>query len=206
MINKEEDLPTTINADQAEESTQPNNPTGSGQPTNVMAPPTSLSDNKKADQSLNPRADEKAKTTKSRSHKTSSTHILRSSCRSTGSSRLNAKTRSAILQARIQSEMKINEIQSRQYAERHVFESNLMKAQREQQEKELALNCLREEQARAHLYKLSQAKLQAELNETLAEIAAEENENDNEEVPVVNPNNCRLLGPKMSLVLVHQKL
>ena len=60
MINKEEDLPTTINADQAEESSQPNNPTGSGQSTNAMAPPTSLSDNKKADQLLNPRADEKA--------------------------------------------------------------------------------------------------------------------------------------------------
>ena len=38
MINKEEDQPTTINADQAEESSQPNNSTGSGQPTNAMAP------------------------------------------------------------------------------------------------------------------------------------------------------------------------
>ena len=60
---------------------------------------------------------------------------------------------------------------NRQYAERHASESNLMKVQRERQ-KELAINCLRDEQARVHQYQLSQTKLRAEPDETLAEMAA----------------------------------
>ena len=62
-----------------------------------------------------------------------------------------------------------------------------MKTQRLQQEQEMMIrpNCQREEQAKAHQYKLSQAKLQAELNETLAEIAAED-VNNHEEPAVIN--------------------
>ena len=47
------------------------------------------------------------------------------------------------------------------------------------------INCQHEEQARAHQYWLSQAKLQAELYETLAEIAAED-ANNHEEPAVTN--------------------
>ena len=90
------------------------------------------------------------------------------------------RTRSAILKARIQSEAKIDEIQKRQYAERHAFETREMKTQRLQQEQEMMINCQREEQARAHQYELFQAKLQAELNETLAKIAAEDANNHDE--------------------------
>ena len=86
------------------------------------------------------------RTIKSGTVKTASTYNSRSS---TGSSRLSAQTRSAILKARIQSEAKIDEIQKRQYAERHAFE-RLMKTQRLQQEQEMMINCQREEQARAH--------------------------------------------------------
>ena len=49
----------------------------------------------------------------------------------------------------------------------------------------MMINCQREEQARAHQYELSQAKLQAELNDTLAEIAAED-ANDHDEPVVTN--------------------
>ena len=66
------------------------------------------------------------RTIKSGTFKTASTYNSRSS---TGSSRLSAQTRSAILKARIQSEAKIDEIQKRQYAERHAFE-RLTKTQR----------------------------------------------------------------------------
>ena len=125
-----------------------------------------------ANQSLMPA--EVPRTTKCGTVKTTSTYDSRTS---TGSSRLSAQTRSAILKARIRSEAKIDEIQKRQYAERHAFEARAMKTQRLQQEQEMMINCQREEQARAHQYELFQAQLQAELNETLAEIAAEDANN-----------------------------
>jgi len=59
-----------------------------------------------------------------------------------------------------------------------------MKTQREQQEQELTLNSFCEEQARAHQYELSHAKLKAELNETLAEIAAADCNAGNEQASI----------------------
>jgi len=71
----------------------------------------------------------RTESTKSSSHRTSSLRTSRSTSnhRFSVSSHLSAKTRSAILRAKIQSEAQINEIQKRQNAEHHIFESNVMK-------------------------------------------------------------------------------
>jgi len=61
---------------------------------------------------------------------------------------------------------------------------SLIKTQRKEQEQELTLNSFRKAQARAHQYELSQAKLQAQLNETLAEIAAEDCNAGNEQASI----------------------
>ena len=127
------------------------------------------------------------RTIKSGTVRTASTYNSR---KLTGSSRQIAQTRSAIFKARIQPEAKIDEIQKRQYAERHAFEASLKKTQRLQQEQEMMIKCQREEQARAYQYELSRAKLQAELNETLAEIAAEDANNHGE--PAVTNTTARV--------------
>ena len=113
-------------------------------------------------------------TTKPRSERSASSS--KSSARSTTSrsSIQSARTRKAILEAKIKSNEKIQVLKKKQEKERLDFEKEQLRKLRLREEQQFQQMRQREEQARIHEYELQQVQLEAELNETLAEIASEE--------------------------------
>ena len=85
---------------------------------------------------------------------------------------VSAKARKAILESRLKAEKEINAMKQKQAAARHAFElQQIAHKQRLQQEK-FQLQRFHENQEMKFNQELSEAKLEAELNETIAEISA----------------------------------
>ena len=90
---------------------------------------------------------------------------------------VSAKARKAILESRLKAEKEINAMKQKQAAARHAFELQQIAHKQRLQQEEFQLQRFHENEEMKFNQELSEAKLEAELNETIAEISAS-NDND----------------------------
>ena len=107
-----------------------------------------------------------------------SSSIHSSGSRSSTSSRSSAKSKRAMLMARLQAQAEINALEEQQAKRRFDYEQKLLEQTR-----------LREEQELKFQHQLTEAKLRAQLNETIAQMQAEEEKTD----PFNNPTSSTQL-------------